>query len=163
MTFLFSWKFLNKKLPVSKGTWHLIITCHIFSLFSIHSTVLKLLVTIKVINDLLVFADAGALNILLMLDRSAAFDTVSRSVHLSMLHKLGIDGTALGWFTFYLTNRQLFVSLSGQTFSSSAISRGVPQESVLGPLLFIVYILPIRHTTLLDTSWFSLLCGTHQV
>uniref|UniRef100_A0A3B1JSL1 Reverse transcriptase domain-containing protein n=1 Tax=Astyanax mexicanus TaxID=7994 RepID=A0A3B1JSL1_ASTMX len=105
-----------------------------------HSTETAL---VKVINDLLVAADAGALNILLLLDLSAAFDTINHSILLSRLCELGIVGTALDWFSSYLTDRKQFISLAGYSSHTSVIKHGVPQGSVLGPLLFIIYILPL--------------------
>ena len=72
-----------------------------------------------------------------------------RSILGSRLRELGIDGTALDWFPSDLTNRKQFVTFSGHTSSTSAVTQGVPQGSVLGPLLFTVYILPpgqiLRH------------------
>ncbi len=72
-----------------------------------HSTETAL---IRVTNDLLISADKGACSILLLLDITAAFDTISHAVLLERLHTLlGISGIALEWFKSYLTNRYQFV------------------------------------------------------
>ena len=106
-----------------------------------HSTETALL---KVTNDLLLSSDSGHLNILLLLDLTAAFDTISHTILLSRLESsLNITGTALSWLRSYLTNRQQYISINNWTSSTAPLSQGVPQGSVLGPLLFILYILPL--------------------
>lgn len=77
---------------------------------------------------------------LYFLDLAKAFDSVSHSILLRKLHKYGIQGPALLLFKSYLNSRSQFTAL-GQTFSSRIfIKFGVPQESILGPLLFLIYI-----------------------
>uniref|UniRef100_A0AAR2K341 Reverse transcriptase domain-containing protein n=1 Tax=Pygocentrus nattereri TaxID=42514 RepID=A0AAR2K341_PYGNA len=106
-----------------------------------HSTETTLL---RVVNDLLLAADQGMLNVLILLDLTAAFDTVCHNLLLPRLETLiGISGTALSWFKSYLSDRQQFVSIGGYKSDLCALSRGVPQGSVLGPLLFILYMLPL--------------------
>ncbi|XP_073709407.1 uncharacterized protein [Misgurnus anguillicaudatus] len=105
-----------------------------------HSTETALL---KVTNDLLLASDSGSLSILLLLDLSAAFDTINHSILLQRLQHLGISGTALSWFTSYLTDRFQFISINNCMSHTISVNHGVPQGSVLGPLLFILYMLPL--------------------
>ena len=90
----------------------------------------------KITNNL----DASCTTVGLFLDLSKVFDTVNHNILLSKLDYYGIRGTALEWFRSYLSNRQQFVSVSGIQSQSSTISCGVPQGSILGPLLFSIYI-----------------------
>ena len=74
------------------------------------------------------------------LDFSKAFDTVNHDVLLQKLHHYGIRGSALKWFQSYLSDRQQYVTYNGEESSKKGINCGVPQGSILGPLLFIIYI-----------------------
>jgi hypothetical protein len=75
-----------------------------------------------------------------MLDFQKAFDTVNHSILLRKLCALGIRGIILDWFQSYLSNRKQFVCIENIHSDVRTVCTGVPQGSILGPLLFIVYI-----------------------
>ena len=108
-----------------------------------HSTETALLC---VISDILRAADAGHVTLLGLLDLSAAFDTVDHDILLSRLRTAyGISGFALAWLGSFLNGRTQEVVFSGVRSAVGQLSCGVPQGSVLGPLLFLLYTAGLFH------------------
>ena len=102
-----------------------------------HSTETVLL---KLLSDTYLAMDRSELTLLALFDVSAAFDTVDHSILLHRLHtSFGIQGVPLQWFTSYLTNRSQMVVMGDSRSEWSPIQFGVPQGSVLGPLLYLLY------------------------
>ena len=107
----------------------------------LHSTETALL---KVQNDILIALDNKQAVVLLLLDLSAAFDMVCHTTLLKLLKsRYGITGKVLTWMESYLTNRCQAVMINNHISSSCDLSFGVPQGSVLGPILFSLYIAPM--------------------
>jgi hypothetical protein len=95
---------------------------------------------LKVISDIIDAADNKQVTLLSLLDMSAAFDTVDFQILLKRMEvSYGIKGKALEWFTSFLSDRTQIVTFAGNRSASTRLTCGVPQGSVLGPLLFILY------------------------
>ena len=106
----------------------------------------------KVQNDILCGLDNKKEVILSLLDLSAAFDTIDHDILLKRLElRFGVKGLALEWFRSYLTGRTQRVVVNGEASEPRELLYGVPQGSVLGPILFTLYCAPledilIKHT-----------------
>ena len=105
-----------------------------------HSTETALL---RVQNDILSRMDNKEVTLLVLLDLSAAFDTVDHTILLDRLKNIGITGLVYDWFSSYLTGRTQAVFLDGVSSDSVNLTCGVPQGSVLGPILFNIYTQPL--------------------
>ena len=96
-------------------------------------------------NDLLRTVDEGHEAFLILLDFSAAFDTIDHAI---LLHRLstrfGFTGTVLSLLRSYLQNRTLFINIDNISSSPYTVEHGIPQGSVLGPVLFCLYISPLE-------------------
>jgi hypothetical protein len=91
-------------------------------------------------NDLLLAVDRKQMVGLVLLDLSAAFDTVNHAVILQRLKdRVGVEGTVMKWLESYLENRCQSVVVGGEASKQHKLATGVPQGSVLGPMLFTIY------------------------
>ena len=115
-----------------------------------HSTETALM---KVQHDIVHNLDSGHCVMLVLLDTSAAFDTINIDLLLNTLHqRFGIGGRAFDWFKSYLTGRSQRVAIGSSSSTTTPVYHGVPQGSVLGPVMFNVYTTPIAD-----------ICKKHQV
>ena len=89
------------------------------------------------------------------IDLRKAFDTISHNILVNKLNKYGIRGIANKWIQNYLTNRTQFVNYADTKSSTENITCGIPQGSILGPLLFLLYINDIANALTITTYSFA--------
>ena len=96
---------------------------------------------VKIYDDLLTVIDSKNNAVLVLLDFSSAFDTINQEMLLKKLkNDYGIEDKALQWFDSYLDNRSFMVKIKDKRSKGRFLRFGVPQGSILGPILFILYV-----------------------
>ena len=108
--------------------------------FGFRSELSTCMALLELVNKLAASVDAGEITVGLFIDLAKAFDTVDHSILLSKLQHYGIRGTALEWFRSYSSDRRQCVTIDGHESGFASIKCGVPQGSILGPVLFLLYI-----------------------
>ena len=109
-----------------------------------HSTYMAI---IELVDKIANAVERNETTVGIFLDLSKAFDTINHDILLYKLEYYGFRGVTLDWFKSYLSNRKQFVRYQMHDSNHKIINCGVPQGSILGPLLFILYINDIVNTT----------------
>ena len=117
-----------------------------------HSTVMAL---IEALNKIYKNLDEGKFVLGVFLDLKKTFDTIDHKILLKKLEHYGIRGIVNKWFSSYLLNRKQFTAVNGESSTLSSINTGIPQGSVLGPLLFTICVNDIANSTNLQPRLFA--------
>lgn len=116
---------------------HNLLYIHQYGFREKHSTAMAL---VQLMDKFSKALDNNEFTIGIFIDLSKAFDTVDHDILLTKLQLYGIKGVELQWFVSYLANRKQLVSWNGTESSYQNLTCGVPQGSILGPLLFLIYV-----------------------
>ena len=125
---------------------HNLLYNHQYSFIKQHSTELAAL---ELIDRTIIALDNGETPINIFLDMSKAFDTLNHTILLNKLHYYGIRGVSLSLFRSYLQNRKQYTFVNNTKSSILNVSTGVPQGSILWPLLVIIYINDLPHASVM--------------
>jgi hypothetical protein len=118
----------------------------------------------RIQNDLLLAMNRRQVSALVLLDLSAAFDTIDHDILLSRLQSsFGLSDTAFQLLSSYLCNRSQSVQIDQSSSDKLPLLRGVPQGSVLGPLLFTLYTTPLSHLLTASSIHFHLYADDTQL
>lgn len=108
------------------------------------------------VNDISNASERGKNTIGIFMDLSKAFDTIDHNILMNKLYHYGFRGVAFDWFRNYLSDRTQYVVYNSSSSTKISMSCGVPQGSILGPLLFILYMNDICNTSkVLNTILFA--------
>ena len=116
-------------------------------------------------NKILRGYEKGEYTGMVLIDLQKAFDTIDHKILLQKLKCVGLSGSAISWIKSYLTNRITFVEIEGSQSLEKDFKCGVPQGSILGPLLFLIYINDMCQATNCDLLLYaddSCLTVTHK-
>jgi hypothetical protein len=129
-----------------------LISKHQFGFRKKHSTVHPIL---HLLNEVAEASSRKKFTLAIFCDLRKAFYTCDHTILIKKLNKMGVRGPELQWFTSYLNGRLQFVTINGSDSDQLEINKGVPQGSILGPLLFLIYINDLPECSLLITLLFA--------
>ena len=147
-------------LPVLSKVFEKVVYNQVYEYFTLHKLFYKSqygfrkghsteLACLELLDRVFEQLDEGKLPIAIFIDLSKAFDTLDHEILLTKLQYYGIQDIALKWFSSYLSNRSQYVNIEDISSDKVHVSTGVPQGSILGPLLFIIYMNDIQNASLL--------------